>query len=167
MSEALKNAIDEMVNLISAKQREVADIKRSINIMCRQLGEDPMFADESVESVGFGAMRSDEYYGKSPITAARMYLERKGKPATQEEILSGLERGGFDFDEQKWEEKNRLRNLAISLGKNTIIFHRLPSGTWGLLKWYPGKKKPTAAGKASKAEDADDTDESKEAKETA
>lgn len=27
--------------------------------------------------------------------------------------------------------------MAISLSKNSVAFHRVPSGAWGLLEWYP------------------------------
>jgi hypothetical protein len=55
-----------------------------------------------------------------------------------DEILKGLEEGGFDFEPLGWKEKDRLRSLSISLAKNTAIFHRLPNnGAFGLLAWYP------------------------------
>ena len=39
--------------------------------------------------------------------------------------------GGFDFDATGWEEKDRLRMLAIALAKNNVKFHKLPNGTVG------------------------------------
>ena len=98
---------------------------------------------------------ADQFYGKPPTTAAREYLEMRDKAVSLEEILDGLERGGFDFTAQGWNQGARLKNLGISLGKNSAIFHRLPSNTWGLTKWYPGvkdKKLPKENGKAEPTE---------------
>jgi hypothetical protein len=67
---------------------------------------------------------------------AREYLESRKRACEAEEILSALERGGFDFSTQDWKAGPRLRPLAITLGKNSAIFHRLPNGTYGLRVWY-------------------------------
>ena len=50
--------------------------------------------------------------------------------------------------------KHALRNLSISLAKNTQTFTRLPNGTFGLAEWYPNVK----AQKQSKT-NADASDE--------
>ncbi|MGA3209201.1 MAG: hypothetical protein ABSE05_15440 [Syntrophales bacterium] len=63
------------------------------------------------------------------------------------EITGVLKKGGFDFP---WKADDCLRSVAISLSKNSQIFHRLPNNTFGLLAWYPGKKKPTKAGELIK-----------------
>ena len=60
----------------------------------------------------------------------------------EEEIADALERGSFDYKAQGWTNKEtRVRNLAISMGKNSLVFHRLPNGFYGLVKWYPDLKK--------------------------
>jgi hypothetical protein len=72
-------------------------------------------------------------------------LDERKRPLSAEEVLRGLQDGGFDFDAQGWKlEKNRLRALAISLSKNSAIFTKLPNGLFGLAKWYPGAKRPKA-----------------------
>lgn len=170
MSDTLRKAIAEMVGILEAKQREMSDLKRSINLLCTQIGDEPMFPADSDDISSIGPLSPDEYYGKSPIQASRMYLERKTKPATVEEILSALERGGFDFEAQKWKEKLRLKNLAISLSKNTSVFHRVPSGAWGLKKWYPdkvtvgknGKSDGQAPSQATETEDETNQESAKE-----
>ena len=96
---------------------------------------------------GLPSLKSDQFYRKSPITAAREYLELRGTAVPLEEILDGLTRGGFDFEHQNWSEDLRLKNLGISLGKNTSIFHRLPNKTWGLAKKYNIKEKKAAPNK--------------------
>jgi hypothetical protein len=109
------------------------------------------------------SLDSDEFYGKAPTVAARLYLEKRNKAVPLDEILEALGRGGFDFEAQGWKDEGaRLRTLGISLGKNSAIFHRLPSDTWGLTKWYPNAKtkKERANGKAQATQSADGQDDS-------
>lgn len=98
---------------------------------------------------GIPAINPSQFYGKTPITAAREYLDIRGQAVKQEEILESLIVGGFDFGAQGWTEPMRLKNLSISLGKNTGIFHRLPNGMIGLLKWYPNAKAKKSSGKTN------------------
>lgn len=145
MTDTLRAAIAEMTQALEKKLAEVTDLKRSINTLARQVGDEVPYPNLESEAVATPRsalkLRPDEFFGKSPIIAAREYLETTGKPATAEEILQALERGGFDFEAQGWKENLRLRNLAISLGKNSSIFTRLPSGPFGLAKWYPNRMK--------------------------
>ncbi len=140
-------ALEAMVALVEQKARELSDLKRVTNVMCRDLKVPEIFA-EVEETVGGGIRRvkPDQFYGKSPILAAREYLEFKHEAVRPEEILEALTRGGFDFVAQNWPEKDRLRLLALSLSKNSIIFHKLPQGTYGLLKWYPDREKDKGEG---------------------
>ena len=145
MSESVKAAIEDMKEILSAKLAEVAKLKQTINGMARAIGGEPLYADDEPELVATRkstAIRPDQFFGRSPITAAREYLEKVGEPKPADEILSALTKGGFDFEAQDWkDEKARLRNLAISLSKNTQVFIRLPSGPFGLTKWYPELKR--------------------------
>jgi hypothetical protein len=62
-----------------------------------------------------------------------------------------MKAGGFE-PESKDPEIAR-RSVAITLGKNTQTFTRVPStGSWGLAEWYPGAKrnKPSDPNDASK-----------------
>jgi hypothetical protein len=141
-------ALEAMVALVEQKARELSDLKRVTNVMCRDLKVPEIFA-EVEETVGGGIRRvkPDQFYGKSPIVASREYLEFKHEAVRTEEILEALTRGGFDFEAQNWPEKDRLRLLALSLSKNSIIFHKLPQGTYGLLKWYPDREKDKGEGR--------------------
>lgn len=66
------------------------------------------------------------------------------------EIIETLERGGFDFSSTGWKEKDRLRSFTITLSKNTVGFHRLPNGYFGLPKWYPEALKQKQAARAER-----------------
>jgi hypothetical protein len=113
---------------------EVASTKKLVNSLLKRMGEQPRYS-EVVE--GRGAMRADEYYGKSVTQAAQMFLERRHQASSPEEITRGLEQGGFDFSVLNWSDAARVRNVAISLAKNPQTFHKLPNLTWGLAEWYP------------------------------
>jgi hypothetical protein len=157
MTEALKAAIEQMTKALEQKLLEVAELKNAINTIARQMGDEAPYTDVAAEQVKTAGspkkLRPDQFFGKSPTTAAREYLEILGKPATAEELLHALTAGGFDFESQGWkDDKYRLKNLAISLGKNSAIFTRLPSGPFGLAKWYPGHSRKAPVKPKSDAE---------------
>jgi hypothetical protein len=138
MSDNLSVAIDAMVEQINAKLTEVSELKRATNTLCKVAGVDPMYPDEDQDSTGPSfRMKADEYYGKPFSTAAKMYLQRRRTAVSAEDIMRGLEQGSFDYDALEWKPETRLRAVASSLAKNTAIFHKLPSGLFGLKEWYP------------------------------
>lgn len=139
MNNNLTLTIETMVEQINAKLAEAAELKRATNTLCKVAGVDLMYpdAEETAASGVLLRMKPDEYYGKGFSTAAKMYLLRRGQAVTADEILKGLEQGSFDFDAIGWKPEGRLRAVAMSLAKNTAIFHKLPSGLFGLREWYP------------------------------
>jgi hypothetical protein len=144
MSTELQGAINVLVGRIEQKARELTEMKRMVNSLCREIGQAELYSDADLVDRGSAArpnLDPDQYYGKPPTIAAREYLERRGKAVPLDEILDALERGGFDFNAQGWSETQRLRHLGSSLGKNSVMFHRLPNDTWGLVKWYPNVAK--------------------------
>ena|SRR5229473_5403412 len=137
MEDKLSAAIEVLTNQLEDQMKRVAETKGAINALLRSMGKDPMFDDTNPEHVSPLKVRRDEYYRQPFATAAQMYLQRRKEAATAEEVLKGLEQGGFDFDRLGWKENDRLRFLAISLAKNNKVFHKLPNGTFGLLSQYP------------------------------
>jgi len=97
MDDAMKGTIETLISKVESKARELAELKRTINFLAREAGGEPIYVDESggMEAVGGAGIRADQYYGKSPITAAREYLESRGRAVQVGEILAALERGGF------------------------------------------------------------------------
>jgi len=148
MSDRLSAAIEELEVQLQEQQQEVANTKKLINSLLKRMGQEPRYTDVSVEQGG--AMRADEYYGKPLATAVQMYLERRRQAVPADDILRGLEQGGFNFKPLQWSDNARLRNLVISLVKNSATFHRLPNGSFGLTGWYD--EATIAAGKRSKKE---------------
>jgi hypothetical protein len=159
MNDKLNGAIEVLLEQLADQVKQVAETKKMINLLRQRMNEEPLFTDVSVEDTGAGPVRADQYYGKALATAAQEYLERRKQACSADEILKGLEQGGFDFDALGWKE-NRMRSLAMSLAKNTKAFHRLPNGFYGLITWYDEK---TIRGRRQDKE-ADDASEEREPK---
>jgi hypothetical protein len=156
MQDKILPAIEALHEHLEKQLREVADTKRTINSLLKSMGELPMFDDPEADRLTTGrAIRRDQFYGQPFATAARQYLESRGQAVPAEDIMSGLNQGGFDFNAIGWKEGDRLRILALTLAKNSTTFHRLPNGTIGLLSWYPEvSKKPKAERKQSGSTDS-------------
>jgi hypothetical protein len=155
MSDRLSAAIEELEAQLQEQQQEVANTKKLINSLLKRMGQEPRYTDVSVEKGG--AIRDDEFYGKPLATAVQMYLERRHQAIPAEDILSGLEKGGFNFKALEWSDNARFRNLVISLAKNSATFHRLPNGSFGLTAWYDAAT--IAASKRAKKELATEAEE--------
>jgi hypothetical protein len=140
LDEAGKKLIADFQTKIQGHLDEIFKLKSTINHIAELQGEGAIYTDLEQQTAGIGPHRSDAYYGKKLATAIREYLEFRRQAVPVEEILKGLEQGGFDFNALNWTEGVRLRALAINIGKNTAVFHRLPNGMWGLKTWYPEAK---------------------------
>jgi hypothetical protein len=137
MADALAPAVTALQRKLEEQLQAVADTKRTINMLLKMDGLEPLYSDTERETSG--AVRADQFYGKGLATAAAEYLAIRKTACQPDEILRGLSAGGFDFDMLGWKEGDRLRFLAISLAKNTGEagkFHRLKNGTFGLRSWY-------------------------------
>jgi hypothetical protein len=150
MTDRLSGAIEELEAQLQEQLQEVSSTKKLINSLLKRMGQGPRYTDTSVETIG--PVRKDMYYGKPLATAVQMVLERMGQAATAADILKSLEDGAFDFRPLKWSDSTKLRNLAISMAKNTKAFHKLPNGTFGLVPWYDSAT--INASKREKAEKA-------------
>lgn len=153
MNDELQAAIDRLKDDLKVKVQAVSDTKRAINMIAKTMGRDPLYPDAEPESAeGTGSIRPDEYYGKTLGKSAQDFIRRSNTACTLEQIIAGLVRGGFDFKLQGWTggEGDRARALAAALSKNPDVFHRLPSGLWGLAENYPTATKRMDAERAAK-----------------
>ena len=149
MDSELQGALSVLMKRVESKAQELTELKRSVNSFCRDAGMEPPYADADTASRsinGIPFLKSDQFYTKTPTVAAREYLDMRETAVPLEEILEALVRGGFDFGSVNWSPQLRLKNLGISLGKNSSIFHRLPNQTIGLTKWYDFEKGKKANG---------------------
>jgi hypothetical protein len=142
--EAIRKVIEQYESKRLQQLADVSRTERMINELLSDLGEPTKYSsalDQSASAGGGGRKKRSRYYGKPLATAVRMYLDTlEEQPASPAEILAELEAGDFDFDAMNWQKEGRLRSLAMSLSKNTTTFHRLPSGAFGLVDWYPNAK---------------------------
>ena len=156
MNNQFDDAIDQLKARIAEMELEAVDLKRAVNSLCKTSGKPAFYADSELGPKGFsglGSLKPSQFYGKTPTVAAREYLDMRSEAVDLEEILEALRRGGFDFEAQGWKnDVMHLKNLSISLGKNTNIFHRLPNGMMGLTKWYPNVKARRAGRETEKAD---------------
>jgi hypothetical protein len=137
MKEKYNPAIEALLDELTAQTRAVTETKKLINTLRRKIGEPPMFSDADLQDEQTpSAMREDLFYGKPLASAVREYLEMRKRACRPEEILQALEAGGFDFKGLGWNEKDRLRSLAMSMAKNNAYFHKLPNGLFGMRAWY-------------------------------
>jgi hypothetical protein len=149
-AEDLNPALDFLHRQLQDKLVEASEIKKTINGLLKQMGCEPEFTDVEAGQLTLRSVtRPDQYYGKPFATAAQEYLERRKQACSAEEIMKGLEQGGFDFKAAGWRPEDRLRSLAISLAKNNAKFHKLPNNTFGLLSWYPSVTGPERNGDSS------------------
>ena len=153
MDDATQQVLAGIQVRIQSHLDEIAKLKRTANSVADLVGEGPVYPDVENENGGtVSPSRADAYYGKPLATAVREYLEFRRQAVPVEEIQRGLEKGGFDFDALGWNEAGRLRALAMSISKNTPVFHRLPNGMWGLVAWYPEAQKKKSKSKAKGAD---------------
>src|SRR5207249_7831758 len=118
-----KKVLSDIQHKIQGHLDEIIKLKSTANNLAELSGESPIYADLDQKTMATGPNRSDAYYGKKLATATREYLEFRRQAVPVEEILKGLEQGGFDFDALNWSKAVRLRALAISISKNTAVFH--------------------------------------------
>lgn len=153
MSEYLKRAIEDLEQKLQSQLNEVAETKKAINVLCRQLGDPPRFEDVLPETArGTSFIKADQFFNKPLATAVREYLQIRGTAATIDEIYSALEKGGFEFVGKN--EAIKKRGLQISLAKSRRVFAYLKaSDTFGLWEFYGGRPK-------EKEEDEDEPEDS-------
>jgi hypothetical protein len=139
-----ENAVAAILQLIGDLEKEAADAKRTLNRMLIRNGQPARFSDAELSQDGMGGsqIETDRFYEKSLAPSIRDYLQLRklanNGPGSLNEIYESLVRGGFKFETEN--EDNRKRNLRQSLSKNTVMFHRLPNGNYGLVEWYPNLK---------------------------
>lgn len=71
------------------------------------------------------------FFGKSQPQAAKMLLERVGRPLKTKVIVEGMEKGGC-----KVGGKKPFVNLWGILRRNSDTFIVVPKAGWGLVDWY-------------------------------
>lgn len=150
-----RSVIETLQGEVTEKEREAVELKKLINSLCVKAKLPAIYSEADLQATHHvGQFRTDQFYGQ-PLASAVREIMTAGKAAgrgamTVNDIYSTLIAGGFKFDTSN--EDNAKRGLRISLSKNTVAFHKLPNGNWGLREWYPNIKEPKA-----KVEDDDNS----------
>lgn len=157
MSHDYSDAISALLVDLKKQEQEVLDSKQLINRLCKKAGKAPMFSDADI-AISSGpalSIRRDQFYGQPLASCLRQILEMRQAlnqgPATVNELYDALSSGNYAFETKN--DENAKRGLRISLMKNTAQFHKLPSGTFGLIEWYPSAKRQRAKATANGAVD--------------
>jgi hypothetical protein len=140
MTKTLDQAIDEINADIAKLEGQIREKKTTVNTLCGVAGRPYMYQIDAPEEATPTRIRPDQFYGQPLATAVRVILEmRKDLGAAQVgEIYEALKKGGYQF--QTKNEEVARQSLRNSLAKNTVTFHKLPNGRFGLLSWYPNAK---------------------------
>ncbi|MGH9513557.1 MAG: hypothetical protein ACRD2U_15615 [Terriglobales bacterium] len=133
-NEGIKAAISELHEKLAVKEQESADLKKAINVLLATIGEGPEFAEFPREEGAKRGLqiRPDQFFRKSITAAAFEYLKAKASAAPVEELIDVLKRGGCDLG------ASPLRNVKISLSKNSRVFAEIGTDTFGLWEFYGG-----------------------------
>ncbi|MCK1329874.1 MULTISPECIES: hypothetical protein [unclassified Bradyrhizobium] len=121
---------------------EVRDKKKTVNTLCGVAGREELYTVEAPDAAIPNRIRPDQFYGQALATAVRTILEMRKQQnlgaATINEIFDALTTGGYTFNTKN--DDVARQSLRNSLSKNTITFHKLPNGRFGMLSWYPNAK---------------------------
>jgi hypothetical protein len=151
-NEGIKAALHELRERLAMKEDEVLDLKKAINVLLGTIGEGPEFAEFAREEKRGTQVRPDQFFRKTITAAAYEYLKAKGGAAPVEELIDVLKRGGCDLGQSP------LRNVKISLSKNSRVFAEIGNDNFGLWEFYGGMPKSKKG--TESAESASDSDSS-------
>lgn len=141
MEENFSRTIEPLQEQLKELLKKEGELKKIINQICVFYKEQPLYTDEDYPVLdGEMVFRPDQFFGKGFATAVKELIKMKKRAISAQEILDGLSGGGYDFPE-KWKE-NRLKNLAITLSKNSKDFVQVEKNSgnlYGLWEFYPEK----------------------------
>lgn len=139
MRQEFRPAIEALQKDISKDEHKIIEKKKLANWLCGLAGVDFLYRNIGVVSeAGLGVIKGGAFNGKSIVTAAREYLDLRRVsglgPATPREVYEALKEGGIVFDSKK--QTNSITVVRGAMRKASAVFHRLPNGRFGLVKWY-------------------------------
>jgi hypothetical protein len=132
----LRTQLGEKVEAIKQDERmgDILKIYKTI-VTLEELAEVPVTALADV--FGFTesnvAIRRDEFYGLTPLEAAKRFIKKRGRACTLDEITNGIRSGGCqDFKDD---------DLARSLSRSTMEIAKVGDDLYGLVEFYPHIKR--------------------------
>jgi hypothetical protein len=158
MDDKVMSALEVLKERVARSEATTADLKRAANALAMAEGLPPIYTEIVDPSRASFGLRADEFANQAtPGAAARAFLKLRSQAASLDEIHDALIRGGFAFGEGVGDTKAALR---IALGKDANV-HRLPNGAYGLLEWYPAKKRERQSADEAEAGNGDDAKKAK------
>jgi hypothetical protein len=140
MSDEIGPALARLQAKLQSHQEQVRKTKGAINALHQAFDKPPPYP-EAEQDETMRSIRPGQFYGQPLATCVRTILEMRRAAqldaATVNEIFDALKEGGYAFEAK--DDENAKSGLRQSLRKNQI-FHRIPSGQWGLLAWYPNAR---------------------------
>src|SRR5262245_8095168 len=109
--------LDPAISALERRREEllsgVAEIERSINLLCKEAGQPLRYAEATTTNSRIIQISDDTFYGQKQTPAMRAYLEMRRAqglgPATPREIYEAIKAGGYVFEAK--EEETRLVSL--------------------------------------------------------
>ena len=144
MTKTLDQAIDEIVADIAKLEAQIREKKTTVNTLCGVASRPLMYQIDAPEVAAPTRIRSDQFYGQPLASAVRTVLEMRKQQnlgaAQVGEIYDALIRAAIIFRQRT--RRSRVSRCGTHSSKNTVTFHKLPGGRFGLLSWYPNAKSP-------------------------
>ena len=152
--------VEKLIEALNVKVIEVKEIYTTLQTLQKygadfQLPKLEQIFGGQVENVGMDNLkiRSDEFYGSSQTEATEKYLRKVGHAMSLADIYDALSEGGIKFS------GDGKKNLNIQLTRATRKFAKIGSGqnvNFGLLEWYPAKRKTRSGEILKKLDGLDD-----------
>lgn len=142
MEDSIKKLIEDM----QTKAKELREMYGALQTL-RKYGAEIELPDlqtlvtlngDSCETQFSSVIRPDEFFGMSNTEAAEKYLRKIGHAVPLEDIYNALLSGGITFG------ASGRNSLNVQLTRATRKFAKITSGSvisFGLLEWYPGRRK--------------------------
>ena len=138
--------IHDLQQKVIEKENELIEAKKAVNSVCKMYERDEIYQITDQAKPRYSQLGGDEYYGRPLATVITEILEKRkavgAGPAKAKEIYDQMKDGGYQFRTKI--DEHAIRGIRISMAKNQK-FHQLPSGKFGLKKWYPAAKEPKEA----------------------
>jgi hypothetical protein len=167
MNETILKTVSELRTQLGEKVEEIKKDERMEDILkiyktivtLEELAEVPVtsLADVFGFSESNVAIRRDEFYGLTPLEAAKRFIKKRGRACTLDEIAGGIRSGGCqDFKEE---------DLGKSLSRSTMEIAKVGEDLYGLVEFYPNIRRERKRRTSEKNGSVDDLKE--ESKDTA
>lgn len=129
--------------MLAEAEAEKTDLEGVITYLRRKLGLNTKSSSSPtnthIEQEEAIELRSDSFFGMQVAEAIKKYLSIVKRPKPVSEIIEALEKGGLTSS-----SKNLYTTVMPTLirkAKRDIDFVKVSNGSWGLIEWYPGRKK--------------------------